>query len=53
MSKRRPNILFIMTDQLAPQALPAHGHGIVRSPNLDRLAEDSVVFDSAYCNAPL
>ncbi len=53
MSKRRPNILFIMTDQLAPQALPAYGHGIVRAPNLDRLAEGSVVFDSAYCNAPL
>ena len=53
MPARRPNILLIMVDQLAPQALPVHGHPVVKAPNLARLAEDSVVFDSAYCNFPL
>jgi choline-sulfatase len=53
MSTRRPNILLIMVDQLAPQALPVHGHPVVQAPNLSRLAEDSVVFESAYCNFPL
>jgi len=42
-----------MVDQLAASWLPAYGHGIVRSPALDALARDGVVFDSAYCPAPL
>ena len=49
----RPNILFIMADQLAPQVLPAYGHPVVRTPHLDRLAEQGVVFENAYCNFPL
>ena len=49
----RPNLLFIMADQLAPQALPAYGHPRVRSPHIDRLAREGVVFENAYCNFPL
>ena len=49
----RPNLLFIMADQLAPQVLPAYGHPRVRTPHLDRLAEKGVVFENAYCNFPL
>ena len=49
----QPNILIIMVDQLAPHFLPAYGHPVVKTPNLDRLFESSVVFDKAYCNAPL
>ena len=50
---RRPNILLIMADQLAPQALPVYGHRVVRAPHLSRLAERAAVFDSAYCNFPI
>ena len=50
---KRPNILFIMADQFAPQVLPAYGHPSVRTPHLDRLAEGGVVFENAYCNFPL
>ncbi len=50
---RRPNILFIMVDQLAPQVLSAYGGTGVRTPHLDRLAGDGVVFENAYCNFPL
>jgi choline-sulfatase len=49
----QPNILFLMADQLAAPALPAYGHGVVKAPHLDRLAQRSVVFDSAYCNFPI
>ena len=49
----RPNILFIMADQLAAQVLPAYGHLLVKTPNLDRLAQRGVVFDNAYCNYPI
>ena len=50
---KRPNVLLIMADQLAPQALPAYGHPRVKAPHLDRLAEEGVVFENAYCNFPL
>ena len=50
---RRPNILFVMADQLAPQVLPAYGHARAETPNLDRLAAKGVVFENAYCNFPL
>lgn len=42
-----------MADQLAPQFLPAYGHPLVKAPHILRLAEQGVVFDAAYCNAPL
>jgi len=53
MSSRRPNFLFIMFDQLAPQSLPVYGHPLVKTPHLESLAERGVVFDNAYCNSPL
>ena len=50
---KRPNLLLVMADQLAPQVLPAYGHPRVQTPHLDRLAEHGVVFENAYCNFPL
>ena len=50
---KRPNILFVMFDQLSPQSLPCYGHPLVQAPHLQALAERGVVFDSAYCNSPL
>ncbi len=50
---KKPNILFIMADQLSAKALPFHGHPVVRAPTLSRLAEEGVVFENAYCNSPL
>jgi len=48
-----PNILVIQADQLTPGVLPAYGHPLVKTPHIDRLAENGVVFESAYCNFPL
>lgn len=51
---QRPNILYIMADQLAaPQLKMYNPKSQIKTPNLDKLAERSVVFDSAYCNSPL
>jgi choline-sulfatase len=49
----KPNILFVMADQLAAQYLPFHGHPLVRTPNLSRLAAEGVVFENAYSTSPL
>ena len=53
MPYKKPNILFIMVDELAPQALPCHGHPVVQTPNIDRLAGEGVVFENAYTNSPI
>lgn len=50
---RRPNILFICTDQHSGGMLGANGHPIVRTPNLDRLAAGGVNFRHAYCGSPV
>ena len=52
-SIRRPNILLIQVDQMAAPALPVYGHPLVKAPSIAALAEQSVVFDSAYCNSPI
>ena len=49
----RPNILFVMADQLAGPALPIYGHPIVKAPHLAALAEGGVVFENCYCNFPI
>ncbi|MGI9436794.1 MAG: choline-sulfatase [Geminicoccaceae bacterium] len=53
MPTERPNFLFIQCDQLAARALKAYGNKTVKAPNIDRLAERGVVFESAYCNLPM
>jgi choline-sulfatase len=50
---QKPNILFVMADQLAARYLPFHGHPLVQTPNLSRLACEGVVFDNAYSSSPL
>jgi len=42
-----------MADQLTALALGCYGNREVKSPNIDRLAESGVVFESAYSSSPL
>lgn len=48
----KPNILFIAVDDLRPE-INMYGESHIISPNLDRLAQDGVVFNRAYCNVPV
>lgn len=50
---RRPNILFIMADQLSALATSPYGNSDVQTPHLEGLARRGVVFEHAYCNYPL
>ncbi len=45
------NVLFITADQWRGDCLSALGHPMVRTPNLDALAADGVLFDRHYANA--
>ena len=51
--RKRPNVVIVMADQLAPQFTTTYGHPLVRTPHLDSLAAKGTRFDSAYCNSPL
>ena len=44
----QPNIVFIYADDMAYWALGAMEHPIVKTPNLDRLASEGVIFTNAY-----
>ncbi|MGV0820307.1 sulfatase-like hydrolase/transferase [Martelella sp. AMO21009] len=49
----KPNIVFILSDQHNADVMGAAGHGLVRTPNLDRLRQSGCAFDNAYCSSPL
>jgi arylsulfatase A-like enzyme len=44
----RPNIVFIITDDHAYQALSAYDDQLIETPQIDRLAEEGMRFDRAY-----
>lgn len=49
--QKRPNIVFIMSDDHAFQALSAYGHSVSKlapTPNIDRIANNGVRFDRAF-----
>ncbi|TVY11180.1 sulfatase family protein [Paenibacillus cremeus] len=50
---QRPNILLLLSDQHSPHVLGRAGNALVRTPNLDRLAEEGMYFEQAYCQNPL
>ncbi len=53
MSDPRPNILLIHSDQHRYDCLGAHGHPLLRTPHLDRLAAEGADFEHAFCPSPI
>jgi arylsulfatase A-like enzyme len=49
----RPNVLFIICDDLRPEALGCYGSEYVKTPNIDALARDGVRFANAFCTTSL
>ena len=46
----RPNLVFILTDNHGAWTLGCYGNKEIRSPNIDRLAAEGLLFTRAYCN---
>lgn len=44
----RPNIVYIMTDDHTAQMLSAYGNSPIETPNLDRIAQDGVLFRNSF-----
>jgi choline-sulfatase len=51
--KKRPNILFLMSDEHRADAVGFAGNKVVRTPTLDRLAATGVAFTHAYTPSPI
>ena len=50
---RRPNILFIMTDDHTTQAMSCYGGRLIQTPNMDRIAGEGIRFDNCYATNAL
>jgi arylsulfatase A-like enzyme len=46
--KQRPNIIYIMSDDHAYQAISAYGHGLNNTPHIDKLADQGMLFNRAF-----
>lgn len=49
----RPNLLFIIADQLRADFLGCYGAAFVKTPNIDRLAAEGVRYTRAYSTSPI
>lgn len=49
----RPNIIFILTDDHRYDAMSCSGHPFIKTPHLDRLASEGVLFKNAFVTTSL
>jgi arylsulfatase A-like enzyme len=50
---KRPNVLFILTDDQRFDALSCMGHPHLKTPHIDRLAKEGLLFKNHYCTTSL
>lgn len=50
---KRPNILFILSDDQGPWAMGCAGNPEIRTPDLDRLAATGMRFENFFCTSPV
>lgn len=48
-ASKRPNILFIFTDDHATHSMSCYGSKINKTPNLDRIANEGMLFENTFC----
>jgi len=49
----KPNILFITTDQQRRDTLGCYENPLIQTPHIDRLAQEGVQLNRAYCESPI
>jgi len=52
-SLKRPNIIFVLTDDQRADALGYAGNKIIQTPEMDRLAREGVYFKNAFVTTPI
>lgn len=53
MQNQQPNLLYIHSDQHNPYVTGCYRDKLVQTPNLDKLAEEGIVFENVYCPSPI
>ena len=53
LAAKRPNIVYIMSDELAYYELSHMGNPYIKTPNIDRFAAEGIRFTSALAGAPV
>src|SRR6516165_7990458 len=53
ISPRRPNIVFILADDLGYADVSCYGRRDLSTPNIDRIAAQGTRFTQAYANSPV
>ena len=51
--KQRPNIIFLLLEGVRWNAMGAMGNKIIQTPNMDKLAQQGVLFRNAYATTPI
>ena len=49
----RPNVLFVLCEDIRPDAVGCYGSSHVKTPRIDALAADGVRFANAFCTTSL
>tara|TARA_B100001093_G_scaffold206444_1_gene198433 strand:+ start:1194 stop:2600 length:1407 start_codon:yes stop_codon:yes gene_type:complete len=52
-NSKKPNVLFLMSDEHDPKVLGCYGDSLIESTHLDQLAKQGHLFSSAYCQNPI
>ena len=52
-AEKKPNIVFILTDDHRWDSLGVMGHPFVKTPNMDRLAREGILFENAFVTTSL
>src|SRR5512133_523623 len=50
---KNPNIIFIMADDLGLGDVGCYGQKYIKTPNIDRMAQDGIKFTAHYSGAPV
>ena len=48
MKMKRPNILFIMSDDHAENAISCYNKSLINTPNIDRIAQEGILFKNSF-----
>lgn len=51
-NRERPNVILLTLDTLRADSIGCYGNSTIQTPNLDRLAQEGVLFENAVCQIP-
>ena len=52
-SRKTPSVVFVLCDDIRAECLGCMGHPHLKTPNIDRLAAEGILFRNAFCTTSL